>query len=75
MISFLNSTLTVCNIYKNYFADFYLPEYDLYLDPKNDYKAKLDADKIRKVIEQNNVRVFVLLKTQLTKEYITSLVQ
>lgn len=60
---------------KNYFADFYLPKYDLYLDPKNDYKAKLDADKIKKVIEQNNVRVVVLLQTQLTKQHIASLVQ
>lgn len=58
---------------KNYFADFYLPEFDLYLDPKNNYKAKLDQTKIDKVKEQNNVKVFILLEEQLTVEYIKSL--
>lgn len=58
---------------RNYFADFYLPEYDLYLDPKNSYKAKLDTNKIEKVKEQNNVRVIVLLEHELTHEFIKSL--
>lgn len=60
---------------RNYFADFYLTDYDIWLDPKNDYKAKQDADKIRKVIEQNNVKLYVLLNAQLTEEYIASLVK
>lgn len=55
---------------KNYFADFYLPKIDLYLDPKNSYKARLDLEKINKVIEQNNVKVVVLLEEQLTLENI-----
>ena len=55
---------------RNYFADFYLTDYDIYLDPKNSWKAKLDEEKINKVIKQNNVKVFVLVKDQLTKEYI-----
>jgi len=58
---------------KNYFADFYLPDFDVYLDPKNNYKAKLDKTKIERVIEQNNVRVFILLENQLTHEFIKSL--
>ena len=58
---------------RNYFADFYLPEYDIYLDPKNSYKAKLDFDKIERVKEQNNVKVFILEQAQLTKEFIKSL--
>jgi len=58
---------------RNYFADFYLPEHDLYLDPKNNYKAKLDQTKIEKVKEQNNVRVIVLLEHELTHEFIKSL--
>jgi hypothetical protein len=45
---------------RNYFADFYLVDHDIYLDPKNDYKAKLDADKISRVAQQNNVSVVVL---------------
>ena len=58
---------------RNYFADFYLPDYDLWLDPKNNYKALLDAEKIRKVIEQNNVKLFILLEHQLTTEFIKGL--
>ena len=34
-----------------------------------DFKAKLDAEKIKKVIEQNKIKLFVLLEGQLTKEY------
>lgn len=60
---------------KNYFADFYLTDYDIYLDPKNDYKAKVDAEKIQKVVEENSVKLFVLLQTQITKEYIGFVIQ
>lgn len=59
---------------KKYFADFYLTEYDLYLDPKNDYKAKLDESKIKSVIEQNNVKVHILKKENITEQYILMLV-
>ena len=59
---------------KKYFADFYLTDHNLYLDPKNDYKAKMDEEKIRKVREQNNVDVFILREQQLTEEYIGSLI-
>ena len=59
---------------KKYFADFYLPDYEIYLDPKNDYKAKLDEDKINSVIEINNVKVFILTKNMLTEDYIKMLV-
>jgi hypothetical protein len=30
-----------------YFPDFYLPRYDLYLDPKNPYCMSIDADKLQ----------------------------
>ena len=53
---------------KNYFADFYLPEVGIYLDPKNSYKAMQDASKIAAVQEQNNVTVYILLETDLTLE-------
>lgn len=55
---------------RNYFADFYLPDYDIWLDPKNAYKAKQDEEKIRKVIEQNGIKLIVLLDDQLTKDSI-----
>ena len=59
---------------KNYFADFYLVDFDLYLDPKNSYKAKLDTDKIAAVIAENKVKLYVLLKEQLTRDYIENLI-
>lgn len=59
---------------RNYFADFYLPDFDVWLDPKNNYKAKMDEEKIRKVKEQNSVRLFILLENQITKNYILSLI-
>jgi hypothetical protein len=58
---------------KNYFADFYLPDYDIYLDPKNSYKAKLDREKIEMVKEQNCVNVYILLEEHLTAMYIKGL--
>lgn len=60
---------------KNYFADFYLPDYDIWLDPKNSFKAECDKIKIEKVITQNNVKLFILLKHQLTEEYISKMLQ
>jgi hypothetical protein len=43
-----------------YYPDFYLPEYDVYLDPKNDYLIWKDSEKIKRVQEQNNITVLVL---------------
>lgn len=59
---------------KRYFPDFYLPECNLYLDPKNDYLAKQDAKKIACVREQNSVEVIILTKDLLNEEYIKNLV-
>lgn len=59
---------------KRYFPDFYLPDYDLYLDPKNDYLALKDAQKIDCVQQQNNVKVYILTKEMLNEEYIQNLV-
>ena len=36
----------------HYFPDFYLPRYDLYLDPKNDKVIRKDEEKLEKVQEQ-----------------------
>lgn len=59
---------------KNYFADFYLVDFDVYLDPKNSFKAKQDEEKIRLVNEQNGNKVFVLLQNQINKNYIVSVI-
>jgi len=58
---------------KRYFADFYLTEYDLYLDPKNDYKAILDTEKIQLAAKQNSVKIIILLDKDINVEYIKSL--
>lgn len=34
------------NVSKNYFPDFYLPKYELYLDPKNPHAANIQQEKI-----------------------------
>ena len=52
----------------SYTPDFYLPEYDIYFDPKNDYLIEhinpalgfKDADKIHWVCAQNNIVVYIL---------------
>lgn len=59
---------------RNYFADFYLNEYNIYLDPKNDYKIIKDEIKIKAVNERHGNRVFVLTKDNLNKEYIIKLI-
>ena len=34
---------------KKYYPDFFLPEYNLYLDPKNPYRLQVDRQKIEQV--------------------------
>lgn len=65
-----------------YTPDFYLPHYDIYLDPKNDYLIEngqlgigySDRDKINWVCEQNNIKVLILNKDQLEWEIIKTLI-
>lgn len=59
----------------NYYPDFYLPKYDVYLDPKNDYLAGLDKRKIELVEEQNKVKVLILNKRNLTWNNIKQLIE
>lgn len=67
----------------SYTPDFYLPDYDVYLDPKNDFLIEhvnptlgyCDVDKIRWVMEQNNVRIIILTKDQLSWDVISLLIK
>ena len=67
---------------RTYTPDFYLPEYNVYLDPKNDFLINKinpalgfnDCEKIRRVEEQNNIKVIVLNKNQLQWNNIKMLV-
>ena len=63
------------NQQRRYYPDFYLPEFNVYLDPKNDYVKKLDENKIKKVQEQNNVKVILLSKSQLNWDSIKKLIE
>jgi hypothetical protein len=68
---------------RTYTPDIYLPEYDIYLDPKNDYLIEnvnpnlgfKDCEKIDCVMKQNNVIIHILNKSQLTWEYIKTLLK
>ena len=60
---------------RKYYPDFYLVDYNIYLDPKNSYKAKQDAEKISTASAQNNAVIIVLLEEHLTKEFIASVIQ
>lgn len=57
----------------NYYPDFYLPDLDLYLDPKNDFLIKRDYEKIQAVIQQNSVKVVVLPLKHIHLGFLSSL--
>jgi len=55
---------------RRYFPDFYLPDYDVYLDPKNPYCLVLDEEKITAISKQVTLIVGSL---DVIKEYISSI--
>jgi hypothetical protein len=59
---------------QKYFPDFYLPEYDVYLDPKNPYLQVIDKVKIDETQRINGIRVFVLNEHQLEWKIIKTLI-
>lgn len=66
-----------------YTPDLYLPDYDIYLDPKNDFLIEYenpqfgykDVDKIKWVEEYNSIKVIVLNKEQLSWSVIKKLIE
>ena len=62
------------NHQRRYYPDFYLPEYSVYLDPKNDFLIKTDLDKIFRVQKANNLKIIVLGKDYLTWDKFKNLV-
>lgn len=40
---------------RRYFPDFYIPKYNIFLDPKNKYVINLDQEKLEKVSEMVSV--------------------
>lgn len=65
---------TLDNIQRRYYPDFFLADYNVYLDPKNDYLIVKDKEKIESVINQNKVNVIILTKHQLTWKNIIKLI-
>jgi hypothetical protein len=67
---------------RTYEADFYLPDYNIYLGPKNDFLINSinprlgfkDTEKISLVLQQNNVRILILSKENLRWEEIVQLI-
>jgi len=67
--------------HRTYTPDIYLIDYDIYLDPKNDFLIEninpnlgfKDTEKIQWCCEQNNIKVFVLNKDQLTWSFVQTL--
>jgi len=46
---------------RNYFPDFYLPDYDLYLDPKNPYCYEQQKAKLEIVSKMINLKIITSL--------------
>ncbi len=53
---------------RRYYPDFYLPDYNVYLDPKNKYRMGLDKSKMAAVIKENGIKLFWGLLENVKKE-------
>jgi len=62
------------NIEHRYYPDFYLIDYNIYLDPKNYYLQKKDKEKINLVKKQNNVNIIILSENELEWKIIKNMV-
>ena len=66
---------------RHYTPDFYLPDFNVYLDPKNDFLINnvnprlgiKDVDKIHQVEIENNIKILILNKEQLSWQCIQQL--
>jgi len=56
-----------------YYPDFYLPEFNVYLDPKNDYLIQKDFLKIKSVRDQNGINILMFGKEYLDWENLKTL--
>lgn len=51
---------TINNITKNYFPDVYLPDYDVFLEPKNPYLLSQQIEKLEIVQKTHDITLFVI---------------
>lgn len=59
---------------RRYYPDFYLPEFDVYLDPKNEYLIKTDIDKIIRTSKENEIKIVVIGEDRINESYIKDMV-
>ena len=59
---------------RKYYPDFYLPDYNVYLDPKNPYLQIQDKQKLEAAQKRNNIRVLMLNESQLEWKEIQALI-
>jgi hypothetical protein len=52
----------------HYYPDFYLPCFDLYLDPKNPWQQEKDAYKLARVRENHSIKLVILNKEEIKEE-------
>lgn len=57
---------------RHYFPDFYLPDKNIYLDPKNSYCFKVQHEKI-KYIQSKYSNVIFMTEQQITEQYVMTL--
>jgi len=60
-----------CGKVRNYFPDFYLPQYDLFLDPKNPAAMKQQEEKVS-WLKQNVINLIFLENVEQIKNYTPS---
>lgn len=53
----------------NYFPDFYLPEYNIYLDPKNPHAIKVQNEKLKCLLDQYN-NIVIIDSLELCRNFI-----
>lgn len=57
-----------------YYPDFYIPDRDLYLDPKNSYRQRLDKLKIDTVRKMHNINLLILNKEDLREDRLLQII-
>lgn len=70
-IKWIDSSGTI----KRYYPDFLLSDYEIYLDPKNQYLQTVDREKIRFVIQQNKIKLVILGKEDLNIERLQEVIE
>ena len=60
---------------RRYLPDFYLPEYDVYIDTKNSYLMRKDREKIENVIRDNGINLVVIDELSLDWKYTKEIIE